>query len=86
MNTLYSRYAFDVTESVFNSIYDDLYAMAEKDQKLKWKSVCEKSKSEKLRKMHYTIGDSQLMLNGWCNNKMSLGMVLDFIKMYKDFI
>lgn len=81
--TLYTRYSSDVSEELFDSIYADLFSMATKEQKAIWDGIAAKHKSHKKRMQHYRIGESQLMLNEWCEGKASLGDALDFINTYK---
>lgn len=76
---MYNRYCEDVSEELFNSVYDDLYMLAEKQQKEIW----EASQIRKKYRFPYYIGEHQEMLNQWCAGKTSLGECLDYIKMHK---
>ncbi|AGR47990.1 hypothetical protein SmphiM12_358 [Sinorhizobium phage phiM12] len=72
---LYERFARDLSEELFNSVYDDLMALAESQQK----SIhAAKGKREKIH-----AGECQEKLNAFCHGKLSLGDALDFIKIQK---
>ena len=77
---MYNRFAKDLSESLFNSVYDDLYALAERENK----SIYASSKKKKKRRNVYH-GNAQDMLNDFCFNKLSLGDALDFIKIEKAY-
>lgn len=76
---MYNRYCKDVSEELFDSVYDDLYMLAEKQQKAIW----EASKAKKRNGLPYYAGEHQEMLNQWCMGEASLGECLDYIKMHK---
>lgn len=71
---LYERFARDLSEELFNSVYDDLMALAESQQK---------SIHAANGKMY--AGECQEKLNAFCHGKLSLGDALDFIKIQKAY-
>jgi len=76
---MYERFCEDVSEEVFNSVYRDLYYMAEKQQK----ALYETSRSKKRGRIPYTKGEHQEMLDNWCMGRVSLGECLDYIRIHK---
>lgn len=76
---MYNRYCEDVSEELFNSVYNDLYMLAEKQQKTIW----EASKTKKKSRLPYYAGEHQEMLNQWCMGEVSLGECLDYIGIHK---
>ncbi|AKF12817.1 hypothetical protein PHIM7_272 [Sinorhizobium phage phiM7] len=75
---LYERFARDLSEELFNSVYDDLMALAESQQK----SIYHAAKGKRA-KMY--AGECQEKLNAFCHGKLSLGDALDFIKIQKAY-
>lgn len=78
---MYNRYAKDISESLFNSVYSELYTMAEKQNK----SLFAASKRKHKKTNVYHVGDAQETLNAFCNNKLSLGDALDYIAIQKAY-
>lgn len=74
MAGMYERYANDISEDLFNSIYDDLREIATKSQKEIYTA------SKKRRGQKYHVGEAQEKFSLFCTNKLSLGDALDFIK------
>ena len=74
--SMYDNFAKDVSEELFNSIYTDLYSMAEKQQK----SLYDASKSKKKGAPGYFIGEHQEMLNDRCKGKGKVGQPVEYIK------
>lgn len=77
---MYNRFAKDLSKSLFDSVYGDLYALAERENK----SIYTSTKKKKKRQNVYH-GESQEKLNDFCYNKLSLGAALDFIKIEKAY-
>ena len=77
---MYNRFAKDLSESLFNSVYDDLYALAERENK----NIYASTKKKKKRQNVYH-GNAQETLNAFCFNKLSLGDALNFIKIEKAY-
>lgn len=77
---MYERYADDVSESIFNSVYSDLFTLADEQQKAIYKAS---KKNRKGIPIHYHAGEHQENLNNWCKNRLSLGDALDYIKINK---
>lgn len=71
---LYDRYAKDLSEDLFNSVYDDMYALAEAEQKSIYASQGKKG---------YFVGECQKTFNAFCMGIVSLGDALDFVKIQK---
>ena len=65
--------AFTMSESLFNSIYADLYALAKEQQAAIWNGL--------KNKKNYYVGDCQLALNEFCTNKMTALEAMEFIKL-----
>jgi len=78
---MYNRYASELSEELFNSVYADLYAIAERENK----SLYNASKRKNKKFNVYCQGNAQDNLNAFCNNKLSLGDALDFIKIEKAY-
>ena len=78
---MYNRYAKDLSEELFNSVYADLYAIAERENK----SLYNASKRKNKKVSVYCPGNVQDNLNAFCKNKLSLGEALDFIKIEKAY-
>jgi hypothetical protein len=68
---MYDRHQRDLSESLFNSVFSDLYRIAEQEQAAIWKAA--------KRKSDYWIGEAQENLTAFCKGKLSLGHALDFI-------
>lgn len=66
-------YANEISEELFNSIYDDLFTLATKQQKRIY------GKAGK----NYYVGECQEKLNDFCRNKMTVLEALEFIKIQK---
>jgi hypothetical protein len=71
---MYERKARDLSEELFNSVYDDMYALAEKQQKSIYASQGKKG---------YYVGECQTTFNAFCMNVISLGEAMDFIRLQK---
>lgn len=71
-NGMYSRFARDLSAPLFDSVYRDLYRLAESQQRDLWRAA-------KGRRRHYRIGEAQEMLDSFCSGNASLGCALDFI-------
>lgn len=65
---MYDRFARDLSESLFASIYRDLYAAASREQAAIWRAHGRRG---------YHVGEAQEALTGFCNGKLSLGDALD---------
>ena len=78
---LYDRYAKDLSEALFNSIYDDLYARAENEQRAIWRAAQRNSP----RRQPYYVGEAQDALNAFCKGKLSLGEAMDFLALTDRF-
>lgn len=72
---MYDRYQRDLSEALFNSVYSDLYQLAEIEQAAIWKAA--KCKSD------YRTGEALENLTAFCKGKLSLGQALDFINSNK---
>ena len=70
---IYNRFAKDCSESLFNSIYTDLYSLAARDNAARYAGA--------KRKKDYRPGEHQEILNDFCFSRMSVGHALDYIKM-----
>jgi len=79
MSGMYNRFCEDVSDDLFDSVYNDLYSLAEEQQKSIWKSA----NTKKRNRLPYYVGEHQDMLNAWCMGKASLGECLDYIKIHK---
>lgn len=78
---MYNRYADDLSEELFDSVYRDLYDIAEKQNK----ALYETSKRKNKKTNVYYPGDAQDVLNGFCKGEISLGEALDFISIEKAY-
>jgi len=72
---MYERFAKDLSADLFNSIWDDLFAMASRDNEARYKAA--------KRKKDYRHGEAQDALNDFCFGRASLGNTLDFINSSK---
>ena len=72
---MYNRYQHDLSDELFNSVYSDLYRLAESEQAAIWKAA--KCKSD------YRTGEALENLTAFCKGKLSLGQALDFINSNK---
>lgn len=71
------RYAKDCSESLFNSIYSSLYAMADKQNKQSYASAkC---------KRDYRPGEHQDALNDFCNGRMTVMDALEYCRIYEHY-
>lgn len=77
MSGMYERFANDLSDDLFNSIYDDLCNIATKAQK----GIYESSK-KKRNSVKYHVGEAQEKFSDFCANKLSLGDAIDYIKTY----
>ena len=77
---MYERFADDVSESVFSAVYSDLFMLATEQQKAIYKAS---KKNRKSIPINYYAGEHQETLDDWCNNRLSLGDALDYIKTNK---
>jgi hypothetical protein len=73
---MYDRFARDLSDELFNSVYADMYALADKQQKSIYASQGKKG---------YYVGECQMTFKAFCENKLSLGEALDFIKVQKAY-
>ena len=73
--TLYTRFAKDISEELFNSVYSDLQAIATRQQSAIWHSIRNKAKAG------YYVGEAQEAFTAFCKSKLSLGDALDFVKL-----
>ena len=78
--SMYNRFASDVSDDLFDSVYSDLYCLAEKQQK---EIYIKESNNGKKKRFVLYAGEHQETLNKWCRNKLSLGDALDYIKIFK---
>lgn len=69
---MYERYAKDLSEGLFNSVYSSLFEIADKEQQSIFASL------KKRQKMY--AGEAQEMLNAFCHGRLSLGDCLNFIE------
>jgi len=77
---MFERFAKDLSESLFNSIYDEMFKLAEAQQK----SIYAATKSAK-KKTGYYVGECQTMLSDFCKNKVSLGDALNYLQTQKAY-
>ncbi len=75
--SMYERFAKDVSDELFDSVYSDLYAFAMADNKARYEAV--------KRKRDYRPGETQYVLNDFCHNRISLGAALDHIRICKAY-
>ncbi|NUM72738.1 hypothetical protein HUU40_00110 [candidate division KSB1 bacterium] len=68
--TMFNRFAVDLSEPLFNSVYGELYEFAERAQKGAKRG---------------TITEEQETLNRFCKGKISLGEALNFIQTKKAY-
>ncbi len=73
---IYNRFAASLSESLFNSIYSDLFELAASEQATIWNSCNGNRKT-------YRVGENQEALNAFCHGKLSLGSALDHINSRK---
>ena len=76
---MYNRYAKDLSEELFNSVYADLYAIAKRENKSLYNASKRKGKKVNV----YRPDNAQEKLNEFCNGNLSLGDALDFIQIEK---
>lgn len=76
--SMYNRFAKDASESLFNSIYNDLYEMALRDNRARYDSV--------KRKKDYRPSEHQCALNDFCHNRMSIGDALEYLRLNKQYM
>ncbi len=74
--SMYERFANDLSEDLFNSVYTDLYNMAMKSNRAAYEAA-------KKSKIKYSPSETQGILNGFCKGMISLGDAMDYIKLYK---
>lgn len=77
--SMYERFAKDVSDELFDSVYSDLYALALAlaDNKARYEAA--------KRKRDYRPGETQYVLNDFCHNRLSLGDALDHIRICKAY-
>lgn len=68
---MYDRFARDLSESLFDSVYRDLYAAGSREQAAIWRARGRRG---------YHVKEAQEALTGFCNGKLSLGDALDRIR------
>jgi hypothetical protein len=73
---LYDRYARDLSQSLFDSVYVDMYRIAERCQINANRNTVSKG-------WKCVVTEEQETFNKFCHNKLSLGDALDFIKINK---
>lgn len=66
-----NRFAADLSESLFNSIYGDMYGIAEKANKAAYRRA---------KPWRPTVTEEQSAFNDFCSGRMSLGGALDFVQ------
>lgn len=71
--SMYNRFAEDLSTELFDSVYGDLFKLAERQQK-----AIHATKG----KMY--VGEHQEKLNAFCKGKLSLGDALDYVTVYKE--
>ena len=76
---MYGRYARDLSESLFNSVYGDLMALAKREQEMVWAN-CGKTTAQ--RRKAYRIGEAQQTLSGFCKGEVSLGDAMHFTRRF----
>ena len=79
--SMYERFARDASESLFTSIYRELYALAEHQQSELWAA----SKRRRRGRTPYGIGEHQEALNAFCHNRLSIGEALDHLNIAKAY-
>ena len=67
--------ATTMSESLFKSIYADLYKLAAEQQAAIWNGLSKKKKKD------YYIGECQIKLNEFCCDKLTAVEALEFIKL-----
>ena len=78
MAGMYKRFAKDLNEELFDSVYRDLYDIAMRDQnRIALEALRTKTKPY--------VGEAQETLNGFCHGTISLGTALDYIKIQKAY-
>ena len=73
---LYNRFAKELSESLFNSVYTEMYKIAESEQKAIYQNN---------KRKNYHVGEAQENFSAFCKGKLSLGDALDFIKVRKAY-
>lgn len=68
--TMFNRFANDLSEPLFNSVYGEMYAIAEKAQK---------------SAVRGSVTEEQQTFSDFCNGKLSLGDALNFIQIQKAY-
>lgn len=71
MAGMYDRFAKDASESLFNSIYADMYAAAEREQAAIYAAR---------GKRGYHVGERQEALSAFCHGHLSIGDALDCLR------
>ena len=72
--SMFNRFAKDISESLFNSVYSEMFKIAESEQK----AIRAQYKGKK-----YFIGEAQEKFTAFCKNSLSLGEALNFIEIRK---
>ena len=65
-----NRFAKDLSQPLFNSVYSDMYCIAEKANKAAYKAR---------KPWRPTVTEEQESLNDFCHNRMSLAAALDYV-------
>ena len=73
--SMYDRYARDLSEELFNSVYSELYDAASSEQAAIWRGA--------KRRRDYRIGEAQETLSGFCDGRLSFGDALDWLNSRK---
>lgn len=68
--SMFTRFAADLSEPLFNSVYGEMYAIADKAQK---------------SAIRGSITEEQQTFSDFCNGKLSLGDALKFIQTQKAY-
>ena len=82
--SIYDRTANDASESLFNSIYGDLFALAENEQTRIYAGCKSKARNGRAP-ADYRVGENAEMLSGFCSGKVSIGAALDAIRVAKAY-
>lgn len=75
---MYNRFAKDLSENLFNSVYDDLFDLALRQQKSIYQNTGK-------RGFRMYAGECQEKLNAFCHGKLSFGDAVDFINVQKAY-
>lgn len=76
--SMFDRFAKDASESLFNSIYGEMYEMADRDNAARYAAA--------KRKRDYRPGEHQDALNDFCHGRMSIGHALEYVRLNKQYM